>query len=115
MVSDDDLVSASALSWMEYNVARVVGPALTGALIAGGAVGTVFVLDAVSFIGVILVIARWKRLPPKEVAPAETVGEAVTGALRYFRYSPAIRTLACKAGIVVFFTSAIYARPSVDR
>lgn len=114
MVSDDDLVSASALSWMEYNLARVVGPALTGALIAGGAVGTVFVLDAVSFIGVILVIARWKRLPPKEVAPAETVGEAVTGALRYFRYSPAIRTLACKAGIVVFFTSAILALlPSV--
>src|SRR5262249_54201708 len=114
LVSKDDLANASALGGIEFNLARAVGPALAGGLIAAAGVGTAFALNAVSFIGVILVIALWKRPAGKRVAPAESIGGATVAALRYVRYSPAIRRVAFRAGIVLFFTCAIVAlMPSV--
>ena len=63
LVPRSDLPAASALSGIEFNLARAVGPALAGALIAAAGVGAAFVVNALSFAGVIWVIARWKRLP----------------------------------------------------
>src|SRR5258707_2832735 len=89
LVPKDDLAAASALNGIEFNIARAVGPALAGALIATAGIGTAFVLNAVSFFGVILVVARWKRRSRPRTAPAETVGGATVAAIRYVRYSPA--------------------------
>jgi len=57
VVSKDDLAAASALNGIEFNLARAVGPALAGAVIAAAGVATTFVLNFVSFFGVILVVA----------------------------------------------------------
>src|SRR5713226_5794743 len=56
LVPKEDLVAASALNGIEFNIARAVGPALAGALIASFGVGTAFVVNAMSFIGVIFVV-----------------------------------------------------------
>src|SRR6202044_2913192 len=61
LVPKDDLVAASALNGIEFNLARAVGPALAGLVIAAAGVATAFVVNFVSFFGVILVVARWKR------------------------------------------------------
>jgi MFS family permease len=61
LVQKDDLPAASALNGIEFNFARAVGPALAGFVIAFAGIGTAFVLNTVSFFGVILVVARWKR------------------------------------------------------
>src|SRR6266699_643113 len=60
VVSKDDLAAASALNGIEFNLARAVGPGLAGFIVAAAGVGTAFLLNAASFIGVIAVIARWK-------------------------------------------------------
>ena len=63
----------------------------------------------VSFLGVIWVVARWKRPPQTHAVPAETLAGATVAALRYVRHSPGIRSLAVRSGIVMLFASALLA------
>jgi MFS family permease len=114
LVQQEDLASAAALNGIEFNFARAIGPALAGVVIALAGVGTAFLINAISFVGVIAVIARWKRHPRKRSAPRETLGGATVAAVRYVRYSPRLRTLMIRTGIVTFFASGLLALlPSV--
>jgi MFS family permease len=114
LVPKEDLASASALNGIEFNLARALGPALAGIVIAASGVGTAFAINAASFLGVIVVIARWRRHPRKRSAPAETLGGATAAAIRYVRYSPAVRTVLLRSGVGMFFASALLALlPSV--
>src|SRR5712671_7771861 len=61
LVPKEDLSPALALNGIEFNLARAVGPGLAGLIIAVAGVGTAFVLNVFSFVGVIWVIAGWKR------------------------------------------------------
>jgi MFS family permease len=109
LVAKEDLEAASALNGIEFNLARATGPGLAGLLIAVFGVGTAFVVNAMSFLGVIFVVARWKRPHRKQTAPAERVVGATMAALRYVRYSTGIRALTIRAGVVMFFASALLA------
>jgi len=109
LVPAEDLAPALALNGIEFNLARAVGPGLAGLLIAAAGVGTAFVLNALSFLGVIFVIARWKYPARKRRLPAETVSGATFAAIRYVRYSPSIRILLVRAGCIIFCTSAFWA------
>jgi MFS family permease len=114
LVSKEDLASASALNGIEFNFARAFGPALAGIVIAVSGVGTAFAINAVSFLGVILIIVRWKHHPRKRSTPPETLGGATAAAIRYVRYSPAVRTVLLRSGVGIFFASALLALlPSV--
>jgi predicted MFS family arabinose efflux permease len=109
LVKKDDLTPALALNGIEFNLARAVGPGLAGLIIAAVGVAATFLLNALSFLGVILVIFRWKRPTRKSALPAETLAGASAAAVRYVRYSPGIRTLLLRSGIVVFFASSFWA------
>jgi MFS family permease len=109
LVPQEDLPAASALNGIEFNLARAVGPATAGALIAIAGVGSAFAVNAVSFVGVIAVIARWKRPRRTRTGPVEHLRGATVAALRYVRYSPAIRGLILRAGVVMLFASAVLA------
>jgi MFS family permease len=116
LVPKDDLVAASALNGIEFNLARAVGPALAGIVIAAAGVATAFVVNFVSFFGVILVVARWKRPIRKRTAPPETLKGATVAAIRYVRHSPTILTVVVRTGIVMFFSSALFALlPTIAR
>jgi len=116
LVPKDDLAAASALNGIEFNLARAVGPALAGMVIAAAGVATAFVANSVSFFGVILVVARWKRPIRKRTAPPETFMGATVAAVRYVRHSPTILTVVVRTGIVMFFSSALFALlPTVAR
>jgi MFS family permease len=116
LVSKDDLAAASALNGIEFNLARAVGPALAGVVIAAAGVAAAFVANFVSFFGVILVVARWKRPIRKRTAPPETFTGATVAAIRYVRHSPTILTVVARTGIVMFFSSALFALlPTVAR
>ena len=109
LVKKEDLPAASALNGIEFNFARAIGPGLAGFIIAAAGVGTAFVLNTVSFIGVIFVVARWKRATPRRTTPRESVTGATIAAIRYVRYSPAIRILLTRSGLVMFFASGLLA------
>jgi MFS family permease len=116
LVSKEDLPAASALNGIEFNLARAVGPALAGFVIAAAGVAAAFAANFVSFFGVILVVARWKRPIHKRTAPPETMAGATVAAIRYVRHSPAILSVVIRTGIVMFFSSALFALlPTVAR
>lgn len=114
VVPQEDLLPAIALNGIEFNLARAVGPALGGFLIAAVGVPSVFVLNALSFLGVLLVIVRWKRPSRSRSSPPETLGGATRAAIRYTRNSPRILTVLSRIAVIMFFTSAFWALlPSV--
>ena len=116
LVSRDDLAAASALNGIEFNLARAVGPAAAGIVIAVAGVSTAFVANVISFCGVILVVARWKRPIRNQTAPPETLTGATVAAVRYVRNSPSILTVLVRTGIILFFSSSLFALlPSVAR
>src|SRR5262249_27109450 len=116
LVEKEDLAAASALNGIEFNFARAIGPALAGAVVALAGVGTAFLINTVSFAGVIFVVARWKRSAVKRATPPETVAGATRAAIRYVRYSPEIRIVLARSGMVMFFASGLLALlPSIAR
>lgn len=116
LVTKEDLSAASALNGIEFNFARAIGPGLAGLVIAAAGVGAAFLINTVSFIGVIFVVARWKRATHRRTTPPETVKGATIAAVRYVRYSPAISTLLTRSGLVMFFASGLLALlPSLAR
>ena len=116
LVEKEDLAAASALNGIEFNFARAVGPALAGAVVVFAGVGAAFLINTVSFAGVLFVVARWKRSAVKRATPPETVAGATRAAIRYVRYSPEIRILLARSGMVMFFASGLLALlPSIAR
>src|SRR5947209_14217699 len=63
LVGKDDLVGAIALNSSAFNAARVIGPAVAGAVIGGLGVGVCFFLNGVSYLAVIGGLLAM-RLPP---------------------------------------------------
>jgi MFS family permease len=109
LVQKEDLPAASALNGIEFNLARAVGPALAGAVVAFAGVGVAFLSNAFSFLGVIVVVARWKRPVVRRATPPETVAGATRAAIRYVRYSPGVLRILVRGGTAMFFASALLA------
>ncbi len=106
-----DTVSLNAAS---NNLARAVGPALGGLMVAAfstahSGAGSVFALNAISFAGVIWVLVNWKRTPLfKSALPSERIAGSIRGGLRYVRYSPQLQSSLIRAFGYCFFVSAIW-------
>ena len=109
VVPQEGLMSAIALNGIEFNLARAIGPALGGFLIATSGITTVFSLNAASYLGVLGVIARWKRPSDQPGSLRETVSGAIRAAVRYTRNAPEILTVLGRIGCIMFFASAFWA------
>jgi MFS family permease len=97
LVPSEQHAPAVALNSAGFNVARAVGPALGGMVIAAAGSGFAFVLNAISFFGVIVVLYRWKRVPT-EVRETEGVWDAVCTGVRYVRGSELVRSVLIRTG-----------------
>ena len=114
LVPREQLPDAVALASASNNLARAVGPALGGLMVAGfvkastGA-GWVFALNAGSFVAVVWVLYIWKRTPLfKSALPAERITGSVTTGLRYLRYSPPLQAVFVRSFVFTFFVSAVW-------
>jgi len=92
MVGRDQLTNALALNSSLINAARVVGPAVAGALIITVGIGWCFVINAVSYLAVIaaLGLMRADELDSAPVQPRRP-GQLREG-FRYVRSTPAVLT-----------------------
>ncbi len=101
---------AISLGAVNMNLARAVGPAIGGILLAATSAGTVFLVNAATFLAVLAVLAWWRSAPrPAHVLPREHVGEAMRAGGRYVAASPALRAILVRAALFIFFASAIWA------
>jgi MFS family permease/quinol monooxygenase YgiN len=103
------LPQAIGLTSMSYNVGRAVGPALAGLVIVVGGPQLVFLLNAVSFFGVIGVLVAWRRAPTVSTAPRETLVGAMRAGLRYSLHSLAFRAVMIRTALYIVPGSALLA------
>lgn len=109
LVTREDLPAAVTLGAVAFNVARAVGPALGGLLVAAFGSGPVFLLNAVSFLGVIVVLYRWQRPVEKSNLPPEHVLGALRAGVRYVRHTPALQAVLVRAATFILCASALWA------
>jgi MFS family permease len=109
LVPREQLSAAAALGAVGFNVARSVGPALGGLVVAAVGPGAVFLLNAASFLAVIVALYRWKRHHPTNIAPAERLITAMRAGMRYARHAPTFRAVIIRTVAFIFFGSALWA------
>ncbi|HYM49440.1 MAG TPA: MFS transporter [Candidatus Limnocylindrales bacterium] len=92
MVGRADLGSAVALNSMAFNLARIIGPAVAGLVIASSGVAACFWLNALSYAGVILALLTIRRRPARARGVETTLGLIAEG-LDYVRRQPILAAL----------------------
>ena len=90
MVPREDLPAAVVLGSIGFNIARAAGPALAGIVVATAGPAVTFLVNAVSFLGVLIVLFFWRRPTEEAVLPAERILGAMTTGLRYVRHAPEV-------------------------
>src|SRR5579871_2996090 len=92
VISPERHPSAVALNSAGFNVARAVGPAIGGLVVAAAGAGWSFLLNAASFFGVILFLYTWKQAT-QDSPKTQTVREAILEGFRYVRGAPKVRSV----------------------
>lgn len=92
MVGRGELISAVALNSTAFNLARIIGPAIGGVVIALIGVSACFWLNAVSYVAVIAALLTVRRRPVTARAPLTAV-ELIREALRYVARTPPLAGL----------------------
>ena len=108
LVPADELPSAIALNSIGVNLSRAVGPAIAGVLVAAVGPWLVFALDAVSSIGVLAVLLRWRREPRRSALPAERFFSAIRVGLRFITHTRLLQAVLIRGGTFFFFASATW-------
>ncbi|MGV8923983.1 MAG: MFS transporter [Thermomonas sp.] len=99
MVPRAELPGAVALNSMGFNLARSLGPAIGGAIVAAAGAAAAFAVSAVSNIALIVVLLRWRSPADTRTLPRETLGIAVAAGVRFVAGSPAIRTVLLRSAV----------------
>jgi MFS family permease len=126
MVGPDDLTNAVGLNSASFNLARVIGPALSGVLIAAlgsgvRATGLVILLNGISYLAV---IAALQAMRPHELSPVARAPRGkgmIRDGIRYVRGRPDLMLIMCAAffagtfGMNFQMTSALMATQVYDK
>jgi len=102
IVPRTELASAVALNILAFNVARSLGPAIGGAIVAVGGAKTAFVVNALSYLAVITILWRW-RSTQVPAQGSRALLPAIAEGFRFALGSPSVRTIMLRA---VTFTAA---------
>ncbi len=115
LVPRSQLPDAISLNSAGYNLARAVGPALGGLVVAFFAsvvigAGAVFLINAASFIFVIVVLYLWKRQPLyTSDLPTERMLGSMRAGLRYVLHSAVIQGILIRAFLFTSCVAAMWA------
>src|SRR4051794_34751962 len=119
MVPRRDIPAATMLNSAGFNVARSVGPALGGLIVATVGVAVAFVVNAMSYVALIAVLTRWRPVYQQRLLPREAMATAMSAGLRYVAMSPNILSVVLRGfafgfgGIVVLALLPLIARDLV--
>jgi MFS family permease len=94
---------------MGFNIARSLGPAIGGAIVAAAGAAAAFAINAVSYFALVAVLARWRPTKREQKLPRETLGVAMAAGVRYAALSPAIAKVLSRSVVFGFGASSISA------
>ena len=102
LVPREDTLNAIALSSIQFNTSRVLGPSLAGFTIAGLSVAACFYLNALSYVPLLFVIAR-VEFPAREARQVSSIREELAEGFRYVLEHRAILVLVLLVAMVSMF------------
>lgn len=104
------LPSAVALNSTAFNLSRSFGPAVGGLIVATLGTAVAFGLNALSYLGLILVLILWKpAAPAANPLPREAIGPALVSGLRYVAMSPNILRVVLRSFLFGFSAIVVLA------
>jgi MFS family permease len=109
LVPKSDLPQAVALNSLGINISRAIGPALGGLILSFAGPPAVFMLNAVSVVGVMYALYRWKPAEKKKRLPPEHFIPAIRTGVRYVRSAPVLRIVLARSVAFFLFGSAGWA------
>jgi MFS family permease len=108
LVPADQLQSAVVLNSIAINVSRAIGPAIAGVIVAATGAWLVFVLNALSYIGILAVLLRWRRVHRKSPLPAERFLGAIRVGLRFIMHARPLQVVLIRGIAFFLFASATW-------
>ena len=108
-VPRSELPAAVALNGVAINLARALGPALAGLIIAALSAGALFAVEAGLLVGIVGLVAFRVRPPGPVRASGERLGPAVRAGVRVVRFSPPVRTVLLRGAAFSVSASALWA------
>jgi predicted MFS family arabinose efflux permease len=109
LVPREQIHAAASLGGVAIDAARAIGPPIAGVLVAIAGPASVFAINAVSFVAVIVALSAWKRPRPAPVGAGEKFMESVFAGVRYIRRSETVRRILLRAALFAFPVSALWA------
>lgn len=103
------LASAVALNSIGINIARSLGPAIGGLIVAQLGAGWAFGLNALSFAAMLWVLFNWKQAVQPSSLPPEGFGAGLRAGLRYALRAGRLQAVLVKSAGFFFFASAVTA------
>lgn len=104
-----ELMSAVALNGVAINLARAIGPALAGLIIAALSAGALFAVEAGLLVVIVGLVTLRVRPPGPARASGERLAPAVRAGIRFVRFSPPVRTVLLRGVAFSVSASALWA------
>lgn len=101
------LPQAVGLNNISYNLARSVGPALGGVIVAALGVTVAFAVNTISYLPMLESLRRWKREAEPSRLPPEGFARSISSGLRYIINMQPVRRAILRALIVSFLGAAL--------
>jgi MFS family permease len=108
LVPADEMPFAITLNSVAINASRAIGPAIAGILVATAGAWLVFVLNALSSIGILAALLRWRREHHKSTLPAERFLSAIRVGMRFVMHTRALQVVLIRGGAFFVFASATW-------
>jgi len=108
-VPRSELPAAVALNGVAINLARAIGPALAGVVIAALSAGALFAVEAGLLVLIIGLVVLRVRPPGPARASGERFAPAVRAGIRFVRFSPPVRTVLLRGAAFSVSASALWA------
>ncbi|WP_312412088.1 MFS transporter [Comamonas sp.] len=109
LVAKRDLKSAVALNSLGINIARAIGPALGGVVLAGLGASVTYGVDVISYAFVIAALLWWPRPKAEQDDLSERFAGAFRAGLRYARSSRELHVVLLRAFLFFALASSVWA------
>ncbi|TFV36552.1 MFS transporter [Bradyrhizobium niftali] len=108
-VPSETLPAAVALNSISYDIARSVGPAIGGIVVATAGPVASFALNALLYLPLIVVLYLWKRISEPSRLPPEKLKRAIISGVRYILNSPSIKIVLARSMVSGVIASGLIA------
>jgi MFS family permease len=108
-VPREELSAAVALNGVAINLARAIGPALAGVIVAAVSAGALFAVEAGLLVAMVGLVTLRLRPPGPARASGERLAPAVRAGVRFVRFSPPVRTVLLRGAVFSLCASALWA------